>query len=201
MSKTVFFICLLFGFNSLYAQGKFELGVKAGLNITSFSGETEFALGGYSSRSSFHFGALAEIPIGSKISVQSELLYSSKGAMFDFGTSNDGDYILNYLEIPVLGKYYITSRLTTEIGASLGFLMSAKRDAKNAQGTRDVKDRYKSTDVTMVFGFSYKLQRSVFLSLRYNRSLININDSSVFPNGEKLKNQNSVFQLSVGYGF
>lgn len=71
--------------------------------MASIGGNTYSGLGGLGSKVSFHLGGVAEIPITDKISVQPELLYSSQGTKWNFGTGND-NLKLDYLNLPLFGK-------------------------------------------------------------------------------------------------
>ncbi|MCL6294386.1 porin family protein [Jejuia spongiicola] len=130
---------------------------------------------------------MSEIKISEKFSFQPELLYSGQG--YDTGISTEGNIALNYLNIPLIGKYYVTKRLSLEAGPQIGFLLSTKG------GTKDYKDLFKTTDFGVNFGLGYKLDNGLNFGARYVLGLSNINDVG------SLKNKNGVLQLSVGYFF
>lgn len=173
-------VLTVLGFASGHAQ-EIKFGAKAGLNFANVRGENSDA---YDTVTSFNFGALAEIPISEKISFQPEVLFSGQG--FSFG---DDTAALNYLNVPLMGKYYLTKGLSLEAGPQVGFLLSAKTD--NA----DVKNLFKKVDFGVNAGLGYKLENGLNFSARYNFGLSNI--SSV----ANTTNKNSVVQVSVGYFF
>ncbi len=177
----------VFSLTSAEAQ-EFGFGVKAGINVASLGGDTSFA--GLDSRVAFHVGGLAVIPFTDKISLQPELLYSSQGTSWNFGGVDD-DLKLDYVTVPVMGKYNIVAGLSGELGPVLGVLVSAK------SGDVDVKDGFKTVDAAIAIGASYKLDMGVFFGLRYNKGLLDINDD----NDSTFSNQNNVFQISAGYMF
>lgn len=90
-----------------------------------------------------------------------------------------------------MAKYYIIEGLSAELGPSLGVLVSAKA------GDEDAKDFYKSFDAAIAVGATYRLNMGVFFSLRYNKGLLDVNDSDEI----NFKNQSNVFQVSAGYSF
>ncbi|MDP2685790.1 MAG: porin family protein [Aequorivita sp.] len=194
MKKILLFVAVvIFTLNS-NAQGEFRIGFKAGVNVASIGGDDTFGIGSFGSRTGFHVGALVEVPINEKFSIQPEILYSAKGSNYDF-SSGDTDIKLDYIDLPILVKYHIIQGLSAELGPVIGVLVKA--DADDGDETEDIKEFYKSTDIGLGVGASYRLPMGVFFSLRYNKGLTDINDDPDF-NG---KNQNNVFQASAGYSF
>ena len=185
--------------STAFAQGEVRFGVKGGVNLASIGGDTYYTgFGGFDSRTSFHIGALVEIPFTDKISLQPEVLYSAQGSKLNYGLGvASGDTKLDYVNIPILGKYHIIAGLSAELGPVVGILIKADgRDIDD--GTEgDIKDQYKSTDIGIGVGASYRLPMGFFGSLRYNKGITDINDAD----GISAKNQNNVFQVSAGYTF
>ncbi|MBZ0326690.1 MAG: PorT family protein [Altibacter sp.] len=172
-----------------FAQGEVHFGAKAGVNVASIGGDAYLGggFGSFGSRVSFHVGGLVEVPITEKISVQPEILYSSQGSNWDF--TGAGDIQLDYVNFPIMGKYHIIEGLSGELGPVIGVLIKAD------QSGVDVKDSYKSTDIAIGIGATYRLPMGVFFSLRYNKGITDINDVS----GYTYSNQNNVFQVSAGF--
>ena len=175
-------VVTVLGFANVTAQ-EIKFGAKGGLNFASVSGDnTE----GIDVVTSFNFGVLSEIPVSDKFSVQPELMYSGQGYSF-----NDDTVALSYLNIPLMGKYYLTKGLSVEAGPQIGFLLSAKNDKT------DVKDSFNTFDFGVNFGLGYKLDNGLNFGARYNLGLTDINNLD----NSSSKNKNGVFQLSVGYFF
>ncbi len=185
MRKLVVFAALLFTGTLVNAQD-FGFGVKAGINLASIGGDAIGSIGGLGSRVSFHVGGVAEIPISEKLSVQPELLYSSQGSDWSFGSINN--IKLDYLNLPILGKYAIWNGISAEAGPVVGFLISSN-------GINE--DDFKKLDVGFGIGASYKLKDHLFFSLRYNKGIMNINNVEE----SNIRNVNNVFQVSAGYRF
>tara|TARA_R110002124_G_scaffold254044_3_gene419534 strand:- start:33337 stop:33930 length:594 start_codon:yes stop_codon:yes gene_type:complete len=197
MKKLFLFTALcLFLTVSSFAQGVVRFGAKAGLNIASIGGDAYVTgFSGFDSRTSFHLGGLVEIPITEKISIQPEVLYSSQGSKFNFGFGSNPDVKLDYINVPILGKYHIIEGLSGELGPVIGVLVNAKATGDGED--EDIKEFYKSTDIGVAIGASYRLPMGVFFSLRYNKGVTDINDDPDIS----AKNQNNVFQVSAGYSF
>ncbi len=185
MKKRLFTTVLLcFAFATISAQD-FDFGVKGGVNVASLSGNN-LGLGTLGSKVSFHIGGMAVIPISEKFAAQPELLYSSQGSKWNFG--NISNLKLDYVNLPLLGKYFIIKGLSAEAGVVVGYLLST-----NAPDKSD----YSSIDIAIAIGASYKLNDNIFFSLRYNKGVTDINND---PNID-FANKNNVFQISAGYSF
>ncbi|MDC7999793.1 porin family protein [Aequorivita todarodis] len=200
----------LFAFTTAQSQ-EFRIGAKAGLNVASIGGDY---VGGLDPRVSFHLGGLVEIPLAGKFALQPELLYSSQGAKYGSYLGVDlGDYeekiLLDYINVPIMGKYYIIEGLSVELGPQVGILVNAKYKGEDEDGSFDVdaKEDYNSLDIAIGIGASYRLNNGVFFSLRFNKGLMDISDDDdeYFEEGNyyrySYKNQNNVFQVSAGYSF
>jgi len=189
MRKLFFLTAFAFlTFISINAQD-FAFGVKGGVNVASVGGNTYAGITGlssFSSKISFHVGAVVEIPISEKLAVQPELLYSSQGTKWPVNSSGS-NLKLDYVNLPIMVKYYIIEGLSAEAGPLAGFLLS----------TNSNKEDFNSLDIAVGIGASYKIGDNLFVGLRYNKGITNINKDSDF-NGT---NQNNVFQVSAGYAF
>ena len=175
-------VLTVLGFTNVNAQ-EIKFGAKGGLNFASISGDNTK---GIDVVTSFNFGVLSEIPISEKFSFQPELMYSGQGYSF-----NDNTIALSYLNIPLMGKYYLTKGLSIEAGPQIGFLLAAKNEKI------DVKDSFNTFDFGVNFGLGYKLDNGLNFGARYNLGLTDINNLD----NSSSKDKNGVFQLSVGYFF
>ena len=194
-----------------------RFGAKAGVNFASIGGDDTDGIGG---RTSFHVGGLAEIPLFDKFAIQPELLYSSEGAQDKDTETYMGVTVeykstlkLDYINIPIMAKYYIIDGLAAEAGPQFGILVSAKAEDEISGGgdseseTYDVKDQFKTLDVGFGLGASYRLDFGLFFSARYIIGLSDITEDIEYDLGygmtvvDDSKQKNNVFQLSVGYTF
>ena len=204
-------IIAVLGMTTVNAQ-EVKFGVKAGLNLASITGDETDNLDG---RTSFHLGAVAEISISDKFSVQPELLYSTQGAKYEdsesgsgFSYNEESTIKLDYINLPIMAKYYVSEGFSIEVGPQIGFLMSAKEDYEYSEtidgetfsdsGEEDIKDSVSGIDFGLNLGLGYKLESGLNFGARYNLGLSNIND---FEGSDEFKIQNSVIQVSVGYFF
>lgn len=209
MKKTLLTVLALgaMSFSANAQKPDLKLGAKAGLNISSLSsGDSD---DNFKSKTGFNVGVLAEIFINEKFSVQPELLYSSQGAKnsyFDgipvLGTSFKVDQTikLDYINIPIMAKYYVWQGLSVQAGPQIGFLVKSEVESelRGNKKTVDIKDSMNTVDFSLNIGAGYDLPMGVFVDARYNFGISNV-DKKVDGYQEKMKN--GVFQLSVGYKF
>ena len=116
--KKLFLVAAIavFGFTSANAQ-EVNFGAKAGVNMATITGDD---VDDTKSKTSFHIGAVAEIAISDKFSVQPELLYSAQGTKADEG---DEELKIDYINLPIIAKYYVAEGFSIEAGHQVGFLM------------------------------------------------------------------------------
>ena len=207
MKKIILTAAAVFAFSFANAQDV-KYGAKAGLNISSATGDTEF-YGDVSSKVGFQVGGFAEIKISDKFAIQPELLYSAQGAKSKYSDVDGLDIYtykdtqkLAYLNIPVMAKYYVAEGFSLEAGPQLGFLMSAEiEETETFEGetittSTDNKDDFNSTDFAFNLGAGYDVAENINLSIRYSIGLSNIvKDSGPFSVS------NSNFAFAVGYKF
>lgn len=188
MKRTLYVLIVLFlGMPVLQAQD-IAFGVKAGLNLASLGGDFE---NGGKSRTSFHLGGVAEIPLTDQLAIQPELLYSGQGAIDEDDT--DEIWRVDYLVIPVILKYFVADGLSLEAGPQLGILLKA--EVEDNGETEDFKDIVKSTDIGLNLGLGYKLDGGLNFGARYYFG------GDINSTEGDIKVTNSVVMLSVGYFF
>ena len=172
---------VVLGLNSINAQDV-TFGVKGGLNLASISEYITYA-SDVKSRTSIHFGAVVEFSLSNKFSLQPELLYSGQG----FKSSYDSEK-LDYLNLPVLAKFYVWNGFNVEAGPQMGLLISSS-----------VPDYEKKIDMAIDFGLGYKMETGLGFGVRYNLGLSyfdNYSNSDSPP-----YNKHRVIQISVTYLF
>jgi len=192
MKKILLSAIAVMAFMSVSAQ-ETRFGVKAGLNLSSLTGDVEDA----KSLVGFQVGGFAEIKLTDKFAIQPEVLFSTQGAKFD-DIEGDYDAKLNYINVPVLAKYFVTEAFTVEAGPQIGFLVSAKVDGE------DLKDAYKSVDFGFNFGAGYNFTENLSLGLRYTLGLSSVADTpdefEDFGFGD-ITVRNSNLALALAYKF
>jgi len=167
-------------------------GIKAGVNFASIAGDDTDDL---NSLTGFVGGGFVDIPMSPTLSIQPEVFYSQKGAKYEeLGT--DVSIKLDYIDIPVLLKFTMageSARPYFLFGPSIGFSASSK---VSANGQSMDLDGVASTDFGLVFGIGVNFQKFL-IEGRYGLGLSDINDDETVTQS----NNNTAFQLMLGYGF
>lgn len=168
MKKIIFLILLVLFTTKSFSQGV-DLGIKVGANFASLTDDVK-------TRTGLNFGGFATIKFNDKIALQGDLLYSQQGAeLLDIGKVD-----LDYMNVPVVLKYYLVKKLNIQVGPQFGFLVND--DDLNTE----------SIDIAGVVGLGLDLPLGFRIDGRYNFGL-----TEIFPDLSGLKN--NVLSLSVGW--
>ncbi|WP_178985002.1 porin family protein [Winogradskyella helgolandensis] len=211
MKKIIVFTgVFLMALTSVSAQSDsktIQLGAKGGVNFSKITGD-DFE--DVDARTSFNVGLVAEIPLSERISFQPEVFYSGQG--FDivqgedriFDTSEDVEYQLDYIQVPLLFKAYLVKGLSIEAGPQFGFKIHEEFDSEPNSDGGDIEidedDSYvKDFDTSLAVGTSYKFDNGFFVSARYTMGLTNIfKEDTLFEN---VDGKNEVVQVGLGFMF
>lgn len=203
MKKLIFVGITVLTFGVTSAQDV-NFGVKGGLNVTTLTGDIE----DLDPKIGFHVGGFAEIKLNEKFAIQPELLFSTQGAKAEYFDDFDGFDVkveenlkLNYINLPIMAKYFITEKFNIQAGPQVSFLMSAKNEVtysfegESDSEEFDIKDDTKAIDFGFNLGLGYSFTDKLFAEARYNFGLSSIPDDS------DVDVKNAVFQVSFGYRF
>lgn len=169
-----FFIVLLISFSASSSAQLLKLGVKAGPNFSSIEStiNTNTKIG-------YHVGAVVEIKISPKFSIQPEAIYSSQGAVI----KSSKDFDLTYVSVPIIAKYYLfKDTFSIELGPQFSFLTE-----------KNIATTFKSNefDFGASAGFGLNITEKLFVQARYVVGLTDITaDADI---------KNRLLQLTVGY--
>ena len=173
-----------------------SFGVKAGVNFTNIHtrGGSNGATGNIgNAKTGFHIGAVAEIMLNRKFALQAELLFSAQGTELT-GIIDSGNTIsLNYINVPLMAKFYVVKGLFIEAGPQIGLLVSSEYKSSGDFDPNPV-------DFGANFGLGFKLKNGLNFSARFNQGL---SDTKVkyFVNIFDEAQTNRVIQFSAGYMF
>jgi hypothetical protein len=197
--------------NAINLSGK---GVKAGLNLTRFTGDfynkSEMIL-------NYSGGVFIETPLSPRFSFQVELLFMRKGdkepvagyVVDSLEFFYEDVTRLTYLEIPLLVKFkpHTNSRLKPAVfaGPAVSCLINAVSDEydstiQEVAKAVNIRDDLKALDLGIVAGagFTYltRPDQGVTFDFRYTLGMIKIDDSE-----GRSKARNMDIAIMVGYSF
>lgn len=183
--KKIVVLCCLISMISLTATSQMlRFGLKAGVNFSNYTGGD---LGNFDFKTvtSFHGGAVVELKLLERLSIQPEVLYSTQGSELNYLDQQIKNE-LGYISIPVMAKtYLIKDTFNLQLGPQMSFLVSERGDVTVGDGN--------TFDFAIAGGAEVFLTKHLFLQGRYTLGLT-----------EAKKNadvKNSVIQCSLGYMF
>lgn len=201
MKKISLFALALFSGLAVFAQDdkpartpmatKPYFGVKGGVNLASLELDDENNTTNFNtnSKTSFHLGVFANVPIGGNFRFQPEILYVGQGSKVD-GTliegTGTGKYELDfdYIAVPLMVQLKTPGGFFVEAGPQFAFLTTARQD--NATGTDpDLKDlgRVRKTDFALLGGIGYTSRIGLGAHATYVHGLSNVWNSDDAPSG------------------
>ncbi len=167
-----------------FSQG-LDLGIKAGVNFANITDAS-----GLDNRTGFVFGAFVGAKLGDKLGIQGDLLYSQQGAEAD-----PTDVDLNYVNVPVVIKYFVTENLHIHAGPQFGFVV----DDNIGRVFANIAEA-ESFDLSGVVGAGIDFPFGIRVDGRYNFGLSDVIKGTQ-SNVNVESGKNSVVTLSVGYSF
>mgnify|MGYP000869589034 CR=1 FL=1 len=189
-------------------SGRSGWGIKGGMNIAKFDGDDA---DGFDSKKGLVFGIFKNTPVSGTTSIQWELLYTMKGAHFEYDYEYyykqvyeiDIDFNFNYLELPVLYKFNLSANSSVlpnlYIGGAAAYNIEAELEA-SMDGETETEDYDYASEFEFGFivggGVEIPLRKGSFiLDARYNHGLTSVIDE------EDIEVYNRVWSFTAGYGF
>lgn len=180
MKKILFALAILASSTSTAFSQGIEWGGKTGMNISLIKDR-----GSLSAYPGFYAGAFAECRINDSFGVQGELLYSKtleSTSGWDGVKDGKNFFSLDYVVLPIVGKFYPVPNLSFELGSQFGYMLY------------DEIDRFdKRFDLSVGAGISYKFGRRFDVSVRYNQGVIRL--------AKNTDDRNNTFRFGAGFRF
>ena len=184
------------------AQG-LEFGAKGGLNLAKLSFDSDIGDTSLNTQVGLAAGGFMIWPLGGRLDVEVEGLYSVKGVSIDAGVASTKVRI-DYVDVPELARYRIagssTSRRVHILGGPVfGFRVRAESiaDFGNDSFHRDITDEVKSFDIGVAVGGDWEFGRFV-VDGRYTYGLTNISEDFA-DDGVKVTNRVITFLGGVRF--
>ena len=176
------------------ACAQVQFGAKVGVDATHFWGkDTEHGM-----KIGYQFGALMEYKFNSHFAIAPEVVFASQGGKFKIYEAEnkkaDNTFTTNYINVPVMFKWYATPNFSFDLGPQVGFNVYSKYQVGDLDA-EDIKDMTKSVDFGVGLGGTYNLTDNAFIQARYTMGL-----TDVFK-GELNEAKNGNIQLAFGMKF
>ncbi len=108
-------------------------------------------------------GIFFQNPVCNWFTLEADVLFSQQG--YDLHTDPKTRYRVDYLAVPVLGKYYLLGGLNFQLGAEFDYLLNAK---KKYDGTDYVVHRdFNKFNIQFLTGLAYDFDFGLIVEGRY----------------------------------
>lgn len=202
MKRILLVLLLSYPCLQVHAQ---HFGVKAGATFANFRGNDAE---NFDRRLGYTFGGMYQHHFTQQIGLQTELLYTSKGAKNEYRANNnfvEDKYRLNYIELPVM-LHLTNGRIFADLGPQISFLTKARKitdiEPEDGNSTTTVKasitDNPYALDYSLVAGIGYRAVNNFGVEARYAHGLKKIDDEG---NSVGADRYNSTFYLMLSYLF
>ncbi|MBN8677743.1 MAG: PorT family protein [Chitinophagales bacterium] len=197
--KSIFsFLFVVLFFSSLQAQMSdgFRFGLKLGVNGSNVYDDANAA--DIKKRVGVTGGIFAQLPLGGKrLSLRPELLFTTKGAAYDYLNNKNPDIKINYLELPLSLEYHLFGVVNLHAGGYASLLASGDGDVSGVPGQLE-KTSFEDFDFGWHVGTGLDIG-GLGLHFRISRGLKNVGNQSASALLGDLKN--SAWALTLSYGF
>lgn len=185
--------------NAQSEVGSLNIQPKIGLNIATMPA------GDAKSRKAFAAGVEAEYFVHQNLSLSVGAIYSQQGfrdskeiGITDMAAPDaDCNFILDYINIPIMANIYASNGLAVKAGIQPGFRIRSKFKL-TADGTTINADNFtRNFDLAIPLGVSYEFNNLQF-DIRYNIGITNATHDKYTESGDA---KNRVVQITLGYKF
>jgi hypothetical protein len=186
MKKIFYAVVLAISVNTVHAQ-HFQLGVKAGPNVSNFLGGNFDAVK-KKALVGIHAGAYFRIKFAN-FAIQPEAMISTQGAKID-SLPGVHDWKITYVNVPVLVQYYFNRSFYLEAGPQVGFVTNQNF------ADETIRDFANDLDFSIAMGFGVRSKSGLGIGARYNAGISKVGDFSP-STGIDPDFKNGVLQVSI----
>ncbi len=186
------------------ASAQVQFGAKVGFDLTHFWGEDA----PHGIQPNYQVGLMMEYKFNPHFAIAPEVVFAAQGGKAS-GDDDDvigdinvkGTFHTNYINVPLMLKFYATPDFSIDLGPQVGFNVYSKMTASGKLGnveakeSIDLKDNTKTVDFGVGLGATYNLTNNAFVQARYTLGLTNVFD--IHDSNEK----NGNVQIAFGMKF
>ena len=195
---TIALVCMILATGAAMAQKQFTFGPKVGVDYTHFWD----ADGDYSGMLNYQAGLFMEYRFSDRFAIAPEVVFAAQGGKHRWIKVGDLEVTtaqhLNYVNVPVMFKFYVIPDLSIDFGPQVGFNVYKKGTDKwkvegNEQKETSEIHGVKSIDFGAGLGLTYNIADEVFVQFRYTLGLTKVHEDYDSKNGNA--------QIAIGYRF
>ena len=153
---------------------------------------------------------MLEYKFSPKFAIVPEVVFAAQGGKATADVYDDdvdglikakGTFHTNYINVPLMLKFYATPNFSIDFGPQAGFNVYSKMTASGklanveAKESIDLKDNTKTVDFGVALGGTYNLTENAFVQARYTLGLTNVFD---IPDSHE---KNGNVQIAFGMKF
>ena len=193
------FVLIAAAIVSMSAMAQVQFGAKVGFDMTNFWGEdVEHGM-----KPSYQAGLVMEYKFSPKFAIAPEVVFASQGGkfkaiemqLFGLDVSKNVTFNTNYINVPVMLKYYVSPAFSIDFGPQVGFNVYSKVSVEGYDKAYDLKDNTKGVDFGLGLGGTYNLTENAFVQARYTMGMTKVFD------GDYNKEKNGNIQVAFGMKF
>jgi opacity protein-like surface antigen len=200
------FVLIAAAIVSMSAMAQVQFGAKVGFDLTHFWGEDA----PHGIQPNYQVGLMLEYKFSPKFAIAPEVVFAAQGGKATADVYDDdvdglikakGTFHTNYINVPLMLKFYATPNFSIDFGPQAGFNVYSKMTASGklanveAKESIDLKDNTKTVDFGVALGGTYNLTENAFVQARYTLGLTNVFD---IPDSHE---KNGNVQIAFGMKF
>jgi hypothetical protein len=183
--------------NYVSAQTKFS--VQGGLNLMQMKASASGLSVEFDADAALNLGVIADFKGTDNFNLRSGLLYNGNTSSLTYEGENQKTTV-NYLSVPLQGRFKVSEGLYAIAGPQISFLLSAK-ERYDGSTSEDLKEAIKSTSFSGLFGAEYQFSDKFRLGVNYTIGLSNIAKQRLFDTEDVAKVRFNGFNFNIGVSF
>ena len=188
------------------ASAQIQFGAKVGVGMTNFWGSDV----DHGMKPGYQVGLLMEYKVSPRFAIAPEVVFAAQGGKSDalgFDWNGHGidikvteiKYNINYINVPVMFKFYAAPSFSIDFGPQVGFNVFSKVSGKDSDGSFDLKDATKPVDFGLGLGGTFNITENAFVQARYTMGLTKVFKDEDIIGENNAKNGN--VQIAFGMKF
>jgi len=183
-----YFVLIAAAIVCMSASAQVQFGAKVGFDLTNLWGSNVE----HGMKPSYQAGLMMEYKFNPRFAISPEVVFASQGGKFDIlnvevpgiiDKKVKATFNTNYINVPVMLKYYATPSFSIDFGPQVGFNVYSKYSVTDVDKPVDLKDATKGVDFGLGLGGTYSITDNAFIQARYTMGLTN-----VFKSDDRLEN-------------